>query len=171
MRSKSPTRSTPNFVRSGDTDDGSLPVTRSTFQTCSAPTDWSAKGRGDRNGRDRVYASLTVSFGVFELLFGVFLFVLNHHGSGPVGMIFVVPGLILATCGIALWRSLWWGSPLAIVASLVPWIVPFAWYPTPAQFHNPLAIWLDLVGLAAPATFVIFALLSYGLGRRARPQL
>jgi hypothetical protein len=90
---------------------------------------------------DRVYASLTASYGVFDILFGVFAFVMDHHGSGPVGMIFVIPGLVLAGCGVALWRGARWASPLAVMASLVPWVVPFVWYPTATQLHSPSATW------------------------------
>ena len=110
-----------------------------------------------------VYASLVLLYSAYELQFGLLIFFADHHGTGFVGTVFIVPGFILFALGVALLLGARWASFLPAVVALFPSVVPFAWLRGPAHLRTPLATWMDIVGLAAPAVFLVLALLAFAL--------
>lgn len=117
----------------------------------------------------RAYAVLVLLLGFFDLAFGVFMLATAGHGA-PAGIVFVVPGFVLAALGAVLWLGAYWAAPLALVTSLVPGVFPFLWYDLAAG-RTPMTAWWNIPGLAAPAIFLVLTVLLLVSLLRARTSI
>jgi hypothetical protein len=114
----------------------------------------------------RIYAVLALLLGLFDLAFGVFMLATAGHAA-PAGIVFVMPGFVLASLGAVLWLGAYWAAPLALVASLIPGVFPFLWYDLAAG-RTPMTAWWNMPGLAAPIVFLILTMLMLVSLLRAR---
>lgn len=117
----------------------------------------------------RVYAVFVLLFGLFDLTLGVFMLARASHAA-PVGILYVVPGFILAALGAVLWLRAYWAAPLALAVSLIPGVFPFLWYDLVAG-RAPMLAWWSTPGLVAPIIFLILTVLLLVSVLRARTSV
>ena len=91
-----------------------------------------------------IYAGAVLSYSVILIVVGAWLFPVMTHG-GPLGLPFLVLGLVFAPLCIGLWFGHVWVGILAFAISLFPG-VPLLWKEVVAC-GEPLARWLPEVSL------------------------
>jgi len=92
-----------------------------------------------------IYAGAVLSYSVILIVVGAWLFPVMTHG-GPLGLPFLVLGLLFAPLSIGLWFGHVWVGILAFAISLFPG-VPLLWKDVVAC-GKPLARWLPEVSFA-----------------------
>jgi hypothetical protein len=95
-----------------------------------------------------IYAGAVLSYSVILIVVGAWLFPVMTHG-GPLGLPFLVLGLVFAPLCIGLWFGRVWVGILAFAISLFPG-VPLLWKEVVAC-GEPLARWLSEVSLLVVA--------------------
>ena len=95
-----------------------------------------------------IYAGAVLAYSVILIVVGAWLFPVMTHG-GPLGLPFLVLGLLFAPLSIGLWFGHVWVGILAFAISLFPG-VPLLWKDVVAC-GKPLGRWLSEVSLLVVA--------------------
>jgi hypothetical protein len=95
-----------------------------------------------------IYAGVVLVYSVILILVGAWHFPVMTHG-GPLGLPFLVLGLLLAPLGIVLWFGDVWAGVLAFAISLFPG-APLLWKDVVAC-GQPMARWLSEVSFLVVA--------------------
>jgi hypothetical protein len=146
-------------------------------------------------GRSRtIYAVVVSLYCLFLLAAGVWLFPVQTHG-GPLGLMFLMLGILFVPLAILLWRGKVWAGVVALLISFYPGVWPFLWNEI-AGCAQPLSRWLSegvalsvvwsqffaclrrplssmswvhAVMLAAPAVFAALTVICLAGRTRAKP--